>query len=99
MRIKKAEEAHIKECKVWSAALAAATMSVRTNTKLIGLDKIREPLAFQAALRATGCPDMPEGFILPAHGVGVHTQEIIEVCAAAYDAALEAARDVVFVAT
>lgn len=52
---KKAEEDHIKSNqKAFDAALAKATMSVRSNAAFVGLNKIREPLAFQAALKATG---------------------------------------------
>lgn len=57
MRPMKANEkehvAQIGEAK-FQAALAKATMVVRTDSRLTGLDKIREPLAYQAALEATG---------------------------------------------
>jgi hypothetical protein len=38
----------------FDAALAKASFCVRSDARLTGLDKIREPLAFEAALRATG---------------------------------------------
>ena len=48
----------------WERALAAASLSVRLQPKLVGLDKIREPLAVRAALRATGC-EVCDGFVIP----------------------------------
>lgn len=56
---------HIK--KVGNAAYARAfvyaRVAVRQDDHLIGLDKIREAIAREAALRATGYPHRP--FILP----------------------------------
>lgn len=66
MKTKKSENDHIAALgDKWPLALAAASMSVRLDPKLVGLDKIRGPLAISAALKATGCPDH-EGFCGPA---------------------------------
>ena len=78
--MKKTEQEHIKELgERWPAALAAASLSVRTNPKLVGLDKIRRPLAEAAALRATGA-DVP-CFTVPfsAGGHPAQIQGIVDV--------------------
>jgi hypothetical protein len=88
MRLKAPEQEHIAAVgDRWAAILAATTLSVRQNSKLVGLDKIREPLATQAALKATGY-EIP-GFFIPkaAGGAYVGTQEVVD---AAFAAAVEA---------
>lgn len=47
----------------FNAALAKATISVRSNCAFVGLNKIREPLAYQAALKAIGYPGIA-GFMV-----------------------------------
>ena len=76
----------------WTIALAAASMSVRSNGKLIGCDRIRVPLAIKAALFATSCPDADNSFVPPAEAGEpiVGTQEILD---AAFVAAVEAVRE------
>ncbi len=57
MRGMKADEkAHVEKIgeKKFSDALAKASLCVRMDSRLTGIDKIREPLAYQAALEATG---------------------------------------------
>jgi len=45
-------------------ALARATMCVRSCGKLIGMEKVRAPIAWRAALAATGYPFETEGFVM-----------------------------------
>ena len=88
----KKTEDHIKTVGAkWPAALAAASMSVRTNSRLVGLDKIRLPLAEQAALRATGMPGVM-GFCIPS-AAGGPANEIQSVVDQAFVDAVEAVRD------
>ena len=91
MKLKKSEQDHIKACKNWNEALAATTMVVRTDPRLVGLDKIRVPLAYHAALEATNCPDHPCGFVVPKEAGPPHRgiQEIVDHC---FAAAVEIAR-------
>jgi len=97
MRKKKSEEKHIEENKtVFARALSAATFSVRSNPHLVGLDKIREPVAFCAALKATGYPCEIDGFALASEPrAGEPYKETQEIVDAAYRAALDAAYDAV----
>jgi hypothetical protein len=86
MKLKKSEQDHIKALgKRWHEALAAASLCVRSDPHLVGLDKIREPLAYQAALCGTRCPDHPGGFVIPASAGPPHQgiQEIVDHCFAA----------------
>jgi hypothetical protein len=93
MRLKPTEERHIKSLgDKWSRALAAASMSIRTDSKLVGLDKIRQPLAIVAALKATGAADR-EGFVIPKSAGPPH-YGIQEVVDAAFHAAVAAAQKV-----
>lgn len=39
---------------LWSKALMAATISIRSDSRFVGMDKIREPAAIDAAFRALG---------------------------------------------
>lgn len=91
MRIKKPEELHIKALgENWPRALAIASLSIRQNSKLVGLDKIRDPMAVCAALKATGCPDH-EGFVIPKSAGDPHIgQEIVD---GAYADAVKAITD------
>lgn len=91
MKLNKSEQDHIKGCKRWNEALAAATMVVRTDPALVGLDKIRVPLAYHAALMATNCPDHPGGFVIPKEAGRPHQgiQEIVDHC---FATAVEIAR-------
>jgi hypothetical protein len=93
MRLKPTEEQHIKSLgDKWSRALAAASMSVRTDSKLVGLDKIRQPLAIVATLKATGAADR-ECFVIPKNA-GSFDYGIQEVVDAAFQAAVAAAQKV-----
>lgn len=74
----------------FAAALAKASMSVRSNSRLIGLDKIREPLAFQAALRALNFEGALPGFAIPKTA-GKPTQAMQDIVDEAFKAAVEAA--------
>lgn len=87
MRPMKANEkehvAQIGEAK-FQTALAKATMVVRTDSRLTGLDKIREPLAYQAALEATG---------FERRGFSLGRKEIPADCMAICEDLLEKARE------
>lgn len=90
MRIKKSETDHMQKLGArWERAVAAATLSVRTDPKLVGLDKIRLPLAIAAALKATGAPGH-DGFVIPKEAGPPHAG-IQDVVDAAFVAAYEAA--------
>jgi hypothetical protein len=76
MRTKSAEMKYIKEHQsAFDAALARATLSIRQNAALVGLNKIREPLAFCAALKAINYPNAPAGFTPPKEA-GEPTMEL-----------------------
>lgn len=90
MRPLKADEKHhieeVGESK-FQAALAKATMVVRMDSRLTGLDKIREPLAFEAALVATGF--LPRGFSIGKKEIPA---DCMAVCEDLLAKATEAAR-------
>lgn len=89
--MKQSEAAFIKQHqKAFDTALAKATMVVRTNPRLVGLDKIRVPLAFAAALRALNFEGAKPGFSIPK-GAGEPTQDVQDVVDAVFTAAVEAA--------
>lgn len=91
MRIKKSEQKHMEALGPrWSQAVAAASLVIRMSPKLMGLDKIREPMAISAALCATGCGGH-DGFVIPANA-GQPTQEMQDIIDHTYAAAVEAAR-------
>jgi hypothetical protein len=71
----------------WPAILAATNLSVRQNAKLVGLDKIRQPLAIQAALKATGFGN--QIFQLP-YSAGKLYADMQTITDAAFAAAVEA---------
>jgi hypothetical protein len=88
--MKKDEELHIETIgdEKFDAALAKATIEVRQDRRLVGLEKIRQPLAFEAALLATGFPR--RGFSL---GKGqTMTVEIMEICEEVLKKATDAAK-------
>jgi hypothetical protein len=92
MRAKKADDEHIKKLgERWPEAVAAASLSVRTNTKLVGLDKIRNDLVLQAAFHATGL-EGHEGFVAP-RSAGKPTQEMQDIIDAAFADAVTAVRE------
>jgi hypothetical protein len=91
MRTKSAEMKYIKEHQsAFDAALARATLSIRQNAALVGLNKIREPLAFCAALKAINYPNAPAGFTPPKEA-GEPTMELQQILDVAYEAAITAA--------
>jgi len=91
MRTKKKEEEFVKAHESrFNAALAKATMSVRQDARFVGLNKIREPLAYRAALKATGYPDA-DAFAVPKEA-GEPNVGVQEACDQAFEAAVEAAR-------
>ena len=91
MRIKKSEQTHIDGLgDKWTRALAKASLSVRLNPKLVGLDKIREPLATRAALKATGAPGI-DGFCIP-ETAGIPMREMQDIVDAAFTEAVNAAK-------
>lgn len=87
-----AEKSHISaQGKKFDDALARATMCVRSCGKLTGLDKVRAPIAWKAALKATGYEFETDGFVLPA-SAGELTAEINDIAAELFVRAVEAAR-------
>lgn len=76
--------------KPFDDALARATMVVRSSSKLIGLDKIRAPIAWRAALKATGYELDVDGFVFPKSVEA--TVEITEIASDLYERAVQAAR-------
>lgn|GEM_PF-3275517 len=88
--MKKSEHDHIQKLGArWAPVLAATSLSVRQESKLVGLDKIRIPLATTAALKATLCPDAPPVFTVPAIA-GKHPEVIQEIVDTAFAKAVEA---------
>jgi hypothetical protein len=89
---KKSPEKHIEEIgekKYWLAH-DHAMMVIRLNApKLVGLSKIRDAMAKEAALRATGFGDRP--FTLPK-SCGEPNGDIYTIIEAIMPAAIEAAR-------
>lgn len=78
MRPLKADERdHVEAvgAKKFAEALAKTSMCVRMDSRLTGIDKIREPLAYEAALVATGFP--PRGFSL---GRKEMPQDLMALC-------------------
>lgn len=64
MKIKATEKEHIDAVgDRWHRVFAATTIAVRSSSKFTGLDKLREPMALQAALKATGFGN--PGLIIP----------------------------------
>jgi hypothetical protein len=91
MKIKKSEQTHIDNLGTkWESVLAAASLSIRKSPKLVGLDKIRCPMAVAAALNATGCPNH-KGFVIP-NEAGAPVYGIQEIVDGAFVAAVEAAK-------
>jgi hypothetical protein len=89
MKITQAEKKHIEAHRdAFTVAIARTSISVWQNAALIGLNKIREPIAFQAALKATGYPIA--GLVLPkeAGQPRTDTQALAEQ---AFEAAVDAA--------
>lgn len=85
------EKSHIRaQGSRFDAALARATMCVRSCDKLTGLDKVRAPIAWKAALKATGY-EFEAGFVLPS-SAGELTAEINDIATELFDRAVEAAR-------
>lgn len=68
----------------FNSALAKATMVVRMDGRLTGLDKLREPLAYQAAMEATG---------FERRGFTIGKKEIPPDCMAICEELLEKARE------
>lgn len=88
------EKSHAKKLgSAFDHALEIATMVVRSNNKLVGLDKIRAEIAWRAALKATGYPGA-NPLSVPVH-TGDDTQEIIDELFEKAVNAARAARDVV----
>jgi hypothetical protein len=67
-------------------------VSVRSHAALIGLDKIRKPIAHRAALKATGFPMTVDGCPLPVEA-GQPYAETQLVVDEAYKAAVKAAQE------
>ena len=76
--MKKIEKDHIAAFgeERFAKVLAKTSMVVRQDSRLTGLDKIRIPLAFEAALCASGFP--PRGFSLGKTEIPEATMRICE---------------------
>lgn len=79
MRVTKKDEEHIKSFgeKKFERAVALASFEIRQDSRLTGLDKIREVLAFEAAMQATGNGERP--LIIP-RGCGEGIQQTQDIC-------------------
>jgi hypothetical protein len=82
------EKRHIKDAgQRFNRALALATLCVRQDRRLTGLDRIREPLAYKAALRATGYEDarfvVPTAAGRPHAGINAIVAEVFDRAVAA----------------
>jgi len=89
MRAMKADEkAHVAEIGEarFNAALAKAAMVIRMDSRLTGLDKLREPLAYQAAMEGTG---------FERRGFTIGKKEIPPDCMAICEELLNKAREAV----
>lgn len=87
-----AEKKHAKaQGRRFDDALARATMSVRSNAKLIAADKLRACIAWHAALFATGYEHV-NGFVMPQKGCGDPTQEMADIANVAFHEAVNAAQ-------
>lgn len=76
----KAEEKHIKAVGkgLFAAELARAALKLRTDGRLVGLDRIRNALAREMALRRVGFP--PRGFKVPLAPFEEPTQQMQDIC-------------------
>lgn len=78
----------------WPLVLEATSRVVRSNPKLIGLDKIRRPLAEDAALKATGFElqifKMPRGAGRPGVTDDTKNPTIDEIVREVFDNAVAA---------
>lgn len=84
------EKKHIKkQGERFTLALCHATMVVRASPHFVGLDKVRAPIAWQAALKATGYNTAP--FVLPPDA-GDPMSETDEIAAQLFEDAVYAAR-------
>ena len=85
------ERDHIKACgDRWYRALARTTEAVRRDARLTGLDGIRKPLAFRAALKATGMESAR--YVCNVPPAGPQT-DINHVVAEVFDRAVAFARE------
>lgn len=89
-RLTAPEREHIKaQGDAFDRALQVTTLIARQDMRLVGLDKIRKPLAFQAALKATGLETA--AFVMPVTA-GKPTVEITDIAADIFNRAVTAAR-------
>lgn len=90
MRTNKAEEEFIKAHEdAFAVALSRVTISVRGNSAFVGLNKIREPLAYRAALKAIGYEGI-NGFAIPKEA-GAPVGDVQDIVDRAFAEAVEAA--------
>lgn len=92
---KKSAKTHIKEVgeeRYWRAYDRAMFVAKQVS-KLTGLNKIREAIAHEAALQATGFEARP--FSLAKKGCGEPTIEMQKICDGVFPEALAAAQDAV----
>jgi hypothetical protein len=89
--MKAPEKEHVKKVgeEVFSRAEALAMFAIRQDGHLVGLDKIRNAMAEEAALRATG---YQKRAFVPPKGCGEPTQDIMDLCEATIEVAAESAR-------
>jgi len=91
--MKAAERDHIKAVgeDKFNRAIGLAMVEIRQDARLVGLDKVRNAMAEEAAFRATGYEE--RAFALPKNA-GEPTQAFQDVCDAVLQRATEAARAV-----
>src|SRR5215471_15270994 len=88
----RAERNHVRTTgKAFEVAHQATTWTVKSSGKLVGLDTVRDPIAWKAALKATGYK-VP-GMVFP-RGVLIE-QEMQDLADALFADAVEAARSAV----
>lgn len=99
MKLTSAQQRHCDNAPGFAKALAAASFVIRCDSRLTGLDKIRTPLAYHAALAATNFRDKADvpitGFAVPADAGPSNTgvqQVVDELFITARDKAEEALR-------
>jgi hypothetical protein len=91
VKLSSKERRHIADKgKQFTDALARATMCVRSCGQLVGLEKVRAPIAWRAALTATGYEQDVDGMVFPKDFEP--TVEINEIAAELYVRAVKAAQ-------
>jgi hypothetical protein len=72
-------------------AFDLAHYAIRQGSKLVGLKRVREEMAYAAALEATGFKSKRPW--APSKACGVPTQVMLDICAEVFPIAIAAARE------